>query len=117
CSQLVPERYNATCRRGRPVWSVNRWALLRSRSMADHSALDREGAGSNPASGFGTANPGYAAFQLARALTTAEEHHDPAARQRAVRKAQKWKTVFEGMVAGSIAVGSRTPVSDAPAWA
>jgi hypothetical protein len=84
--------------------------------MADRSALDREGAGSNPASGF-TANPGYASLQLARALITVEAHDDAATRQRAVKKARKWQTVFEGMLTGNLTVGSRTPVPDAPAWA
>ena len=84
--------------------------------MVDHSASDREGAGSNPASGFHSANPGYAAFQLARALTTAEQHQDAAARERAREKAKKWQAVFEGMLDGSLGVGSRTPMSNTPEW-
>lgn len=84
--------------------------------MADHSALDREGAGSNPAFGFVSANPGYAAHQLARALATAEHHEDGATRKRAQAKAEKWRAVFEGMLKGSLEVGSRTPVADTPAW-
>ncbi|MCP4404827.1 MAG: hypothetical protein GY801_46945, partial [bacterium] len=31
-------------------------------------------------------NPGYALFQIARALLTSEQHDDPATRERAQRK-------------------------------
>lgn len=63
------------------------------------------------------ASPGYALFQLARALTTAEQHEDPATRERAQQRIAKWTSVWNGMLSGGLEVGSRTPVSDAPAWA
>ncbi len=62
-------------------------------------------------------NPGYAAFQLAKALTTSEEHADPKTRERARQRVSKWSTVLNGALSGSLDVGSRTPVPDAPAWA
>jgi hypothetical protein len=62
-------------------------------------------------------NPGYAHWQLAKALTTSVEHADPEARERAQQKVAKWVKVLEGLVDGSIAAGSRTPVSGVPAWA
>lgn len=88
--------------------------------MGERSASDREGAGSSPASGplnsSHAANPGYASLQLAKALTTAEEHADAATRQRSLQKAQKWTAVLQGMADGSLAIGSRTPLSSTPAW-
>jgi hypothetical protein len=62
-------------------------------------------------------NPGYALGQLANALTTSEEHRDLATRKRAEQKAAKWLQVFEGVLDGSLAVGSRTPLSGTPGWA
>jgi hypothetical protein len=53
--------------------------------MAERSASDREGVGSTPTSGPLAANPGYAAAQLAKALTTANEHQDAETRERAQR--------------------------------
>lgn len=63
------------------------------------------------------ANPGYALGQLARALVTNQTHADPATRERARQKMNQWTEVFSGMLAGALAVGSRTPVADVPAWA
>ena len=62
-------------------------------------------------------NPGYAAFQIAKALRTAEHHNDAATRDRAQEKADKWADVFGKLLTGELAVGSRTPVSGAPPWA
>lgn len=67
-----------------------------------------------PAAGV---NPGYAALQLAKALTTSEEYDDPEARERAQAKIAKWETVLLNILGGSVAYGSRTPVEGAPAWA
>lgn len=62
-------------------------------------------------------NPGYAAFQIAKALTTSEGHPDPATRERAEGRVAKWETVLRNILDGSVAFGSRTPVADVPAWA
>ena len=62
-------------------------------------------------------NPGYAAFQIAKALRTSEEHHDPATRERAEGRVAKWETVLRNILDGSVAFGSRTPVAEVPAWA
>lgn len=85
--------------------------------MGEHSASDREGAGSSPASGPISANPSYAAFQLAKAFETSEQHHEEATRERAKQKVAKWLDVFNGIVSGSFRVGSRTPLGGMPAWA
>ncbi len=60
---------------------------------------------------------GYPLFQLAKALTTAGDHADPATRQRARQRVAEWIAVFEGMVTGTLMVGSRTPLAGVPAWA
>ncbi len=63
-----------------------------------------------------TANPGFALDQLARALSTAAEGTDPAARARAEARAARWRQVLEGMFDGSLTVGARTPVAGVPPW-
>lgn len=63
------------------------------------------------------ANPGYAVFQIARALTTAENHDDDATRERAGEKVNKWVSVLKGMLSGRLAVGNRQPISTVPVWA
>lgn len=73
--------------------------------------------GAPPASGAVTASSSYALFQLARALTQSETHSDPAVAERLRRKAATWQKVFSGMVSGQLEIGSRTPVSNVPAWA
>ncbi|MEM7802489.1 MAG: hypothetical protein AAF633_25065, partial [Chloroflexota bacterium] len=60
---------------------------------------------------------GYAYGQIAKALVTADTHHDEATRQRAQAKIERWLNVLNGMFNQSIVVGSRTPVKDVPAWA
>jgi hypothetical protein len=84
--------------------------------MAERSASDREGVGSIPTSGLLAANPGYAAAQLAKALTTANEHQDAETRERAQRKVDTWRSVFTQMLEGSLRVGSRAPLDDVPPW-
>ena len=84
--------------------------------MAEHSASDREGVGSTPTSGSHAANPGYAAFQIAKALSTAEQHPDAESRERASARVGKWVKVFTQMLDGSLRVGSRTPVENVPPW-
>lgn len=62
-------------------------------------------------------NAGYAALQLAKALTTAVDHPDPATRRRAEAKIATWEQVASNILSGSFDYGSRTPVPGAPAWA
>src|SRR5689334_20550420 len=62
-------------------------------------------------------NPGYAQFQIARALVTSAEHDDPAARERALQKIAKWQAVLGGLLSGDLEVGSRTPLAGVPGWA
>src|SRR4051812_46228717 len=63
------------------------------------------------------ANPGYAGFQIARALAASAEHPDAATRDRAREKVRKWTEVIEGMLAGRLHVGSRQPMPATPVWA
>lgn len=63
-----------------------------------------------------TASPGYATGQLARALAAAVSAGTEADRERALRKSRRWQDVVSGMAGGTLAVGSRTPVADTPAW-
>ena len=46
-------------------------------------------------------NPGYAAFQIAKALTASEEHEDSTVRANAQRKVAKWLTVLRGVLVGT----------------
>jgi hypothetical protein len=62
-------------------------------------------------------NPGYVMGRLAKALQTSRSHPDPQTRERAETKVATWAKVFEGLLSGALRVGSRTPVSGAPAWA
>ncbi|MFD3541118.1 hypothetical protein ACFWUQ_16710 [Streptomyces sp. NPDC058662] len=63
-----------------------------------------------------TASPSYAAARLARATLTARTHGDAATRERAESRAGRWRAVLSGIAAGSLTVGSRTPVAGLPAW-
>jgi hypothetical protein len=63
-----------------------------------------------------TANPGYALGQLARALTAGESDPSADGRQRALRKARNWIAVLQGMLSGSLQIGSSTPVAGTPKW-
>jgi hypothetical protein len=62
-------------------------------------------------------NPGYANFQLAKALVTSEEHADAQTRENARQKILKWYSVIEGMLTGRLEIGSRTPAHGVPPWA
>lgn len=63
-----------------------------------------------------SANPGYAAGQLERALQTLRSHPDPTVRTRAADKARRFEQILRGMAAGILHVGSRAPVVGAPPW-
>jgi hypothetical protein len=62
-------------------------------------------------------NPGYAAFQIAKALTTSQHHDDPATRERARQKISKWEAVLGNILSGAADHGSRTPIDGIPGWA
>ena len=62
-------------------------------------------------------NLGYAAFQLAKALTASEGHDDAATRERARAKVAKWESVVRNFLAGTANYGSRNPIGGVPAWA
>jgi serine/threonine protein kinase/tetratricopeptide (TPR) repeat protein len=59
---------------------------------------------------------GYTLFQLAKAFTTEAQHADPATRVRARQRIADWTTVFNGILNGTLAVGSRTPLEGVPSW-
>jgi hypothetical protein len=93
--------------------------ILRPRLLeklsGEQPALDRQGAGSNPASRSMSdedpkmrLNLRYPLAQLAKALAGAGEQ--------AATRVKQWYQVLAGIDEGSLDVGSRTPVSDAPAW-
>ncbi|MFE3195770.1 hypothetical protein ACFXHA_42700 [Nocardia sp. NPDC059240] len=59
----------------------------------------------------------YATGQLSRALTAiTRADANRADRKRAEAKAQRWRTVLDGLNTGRVRVGSRTPVADLPVW-
>ncbi len=43
-------------------------------------------------------------------------HEDPELRRRAEQRALAWEEVITGIASGALAIGSRTPVEDTPAW-
>jgi hypothetical protein len=64
-----------------------------------------------------TITVGYALGQLEKALAAAGGRADAAAGEHAAKKIARWQQVLSGMCSGSLAVGSRTPVEGATAWA
>lgn len=62
------------------------------------------------------ANPGYAFGQMAAAFATARSHPDAETRTRALTRMERWGGVLQGIAAGRLHIGSRTPVDDLPAW-
>jgi hypothetical protein len=52
-------------------------------------------------------NTGYVLGQLAKALRTSENHAEAATRESAERKVANWVAVCEGILSGSLQVGSR----------
>jgi len=75
---------------------------------------EKDGKSEDPES---SVNPGYAAFQIAKAFLTSVEHEDSATRDRASARVAKWETVLRNILTGSVQYGSRTPVEGAPVWA
>ncbi len=63
-----------------------------------------------------TIGSNYALGRLSRAIETLRNHADPAVRERASTKIDRWMGVLEGMASGTLTVGSRTPVADTPPW-
>lgn len=55
-----------------------------------------------------SANPGYALGQLARSLLVGTK--------KATERAGLWKQALQGMLDGTIRVGARAPLKNAPAW-
>src|SRR6266571_6345127 len=62
------------------------------------------------------ASPWFAVGQLQRAIDSLAAAQDAAGLAGAESKIAKWRSVLAGMAAGSLSVGSRTPVSGTPAW-
>lgn len=58
----------------------------------------------------------YAIGRLLAALASAAAAPDPALRERAAGKVDRWRAVLAGMQSGELTIGSRTPVADTPAW-
>jgi hypothetical protein len=63
-----------------------------------------------------TVGGAYAWGELARAFVTASTHEDEQTRDRAEERVRRWRSVLGGMAAGTLRVGSRTPVAGLPAW-
>ncbi|MGI8311377.1 hypothetical protein [Saccharopolyspora hattusasensis] len=66
---------------------------------------------------FRSASPAYAVGRWAEAVAaarTAAESGDAADRAR--EKVRRWEDVLSGMASGRLAIGSRVPVADTPAW-
>ncbi|HTM48459.1 MAG TPA: hypothetical protein VL285_07260 [Bryobacteraceae bacterium] len=57
-----------------------------------------------------SANPAYVIAQLRRAMSGVLSHADPDVRRRAVARLEQWEGILQGMLYGSISIGSRTPV-------
>ncbi|MCO8274417.1 hypothetical protein M1L60_27845 [Actinoplanes sp. TRM 88003] len=62
------------------------------------------------------AGEAYPQGQLAAAFVTALTHENAATRSRAETRVARWMRVLTGMAAGSLRIGSRTPVAGFPAW-
>ncbi|MFD8012875.1 hypothetical protein [Streptomyces sp. NPDC058955] len=58
----------------------------------------------------------YARHQLARTFAASLDGADPATRQRTAETARGWRDVLAGIAAGTLRIGSTTPVEGLPAW-
>lgn len=59
---------------------------------------------------------GYPAWQLSRSLLTRDTHPDAGTRKRAEKRVADWARVINGMMQGTLSIGSRTPVQNTPSW-
>jgi hypothetical protein len=62
------------------------------------------------------ASPWFAVGQLQRAFDSLAAAQDAAGLARAEAKIARWRSVLAGMADGSLAVGTRTPVTGTPEW-
>jgi len=59
---------------------------------------------------------GYAAAMLAKAFLTHDSHPDPAVRERAAARVERWRQVLAHALGGSVTYGSATPLPGIPDW-
>ena len=57
----------------------------------------------------------YVHHQLLRAMRTATNHPDPAVREAASERVERWRQVIDGMTDGTLRIGSRRPLVELPA--
>lgn len=67
--------------------------------------------------GKGAVNSKYVASQLAKALLASEQTADAELAERAARRVKQWEGILSNLLSGAAHYGSRTPLTDAPAWA
>jgi hypothetical protein len=84
--------------------------------MSDETSEPRTPQQESPQPESPSIGPGYALFQMAKALTTSDQHEDAATRERAEERVAKWVSVFQGILNGTLKVGSRTPLENVPEW-
>ena len=58
----------------------------------------------------------YVHHQLLQAMRTAADHSDPAIREAALERMERWQQVIDGMADGTLRIGSRRPLVGLPAW-
>ncbi len=58
----------------------------------------------------------YVHRQLLRAMRTAADHPDPAVREAALERVERWQQVIDGVADGTLRIGSRRPLAELPAW-
>lgn len=58
----------------------------------------------------------YVHHQLLQAMRTAADHSDPAIREAALERMERWQQVIDGMADGTLRIGSRRPLVGFPTW-
>ena len=58
----------------------------------------------------------YVHHQLLQAMHTAADHSDPAVREAALERMERWRQVIDSMADGTLRIGSRRPLVGLPAW-